>query len=105
MARRLHPYDEDAMMARRQRHEAERALPDGPVRSEAEEGVAAELDSYRAAAELIEEYGTLACAYVSMEADERLEEGDLVAYSEWKRLLFAIGEMLATPRPAGAAIH
>lgn len=70
-----------------------------------EEVSAAEHEVYEAAADLIAEYGSLACAYVSLEADERLEDGDVAGHDWWKRVMFAIGEMLATRRPEGVAIH
>lgn len=69
------------------------------------ETVASEHEVYEAAADLIAEYGSLACAYVSMEADERLEDGDIDGHSWWTRVMFAIGEVLATRCPEGQTIH
>ncbi|MBL8660738.1 MAG: hypothetical protein JNM75_13405 [Rhodospirillales bacterium] len=69
------------------------------------EGIAAEHELYEAAADLIAEYGPMACSYVAMEADERLEDGDVSGHDWWKRVMFAIGEMLATRCPEGETIH
>ena len=69
------------------------------------EAIASEHEVYEAAADLIAEYGSMACAYVSMEADERLEDGDIDGHDWWKRVMFAIGEMLATRCPEGITIH
>jgi len=66
---------------------------------------ASENEIYEAAADLIAEYGSLACAYVSMEADDRLEDGDVSGHGWWKRVMVAVGELLATRPPEGVSIH
>lgn len=69
------------------------------------EGIAAEHALYEAAADLIAEYGSMACSYVAMEANERLVDGDISGHDWWKRVMFAVGELLATRRPEGETIH
>lgn len=69
------------------------------------EGRVSEREVYRAAKALIAEYGAYACAYASREANEHLVDGDMTGHDLWTRLLFAAGEMLATQRPDGVAVH
>lgn len=64
-----------------------------------------EQEIYRAAEDLIAEYGSRAHAHVSMEASDLLDDGDVDGYRLWTRVLVAIGEVLATRRPRGTALH
>lgn len=67
--------------------------------------VTTELEIYRAAEDLIAEYGPLAPAYVSREVSELFDDGDMDGCELWTRVLVAIGEVLATRRPAGETLH
>ena len=46
---------------------------------------------------LIERHGDRARIYAAMEADERLDAGDLDRAAFWRRVINAIGEMQDTP--------
>ena len=64
-----------------------------------------DLDTYRAANELIEQHGDAADIEAAMRADERLTAGDMEGVTVWKMILKAIDELLAKERPEGDKVH
>ncbi len=64
-----------------------------------------DLDTYRAANELIEQYGDAADIEVALRADERLAAGDMDGEAVWLRIVKAIEELLSEERPEDAEVH
>ena len=64
-----------------------------------------DFDIYRAANELIKQHGEDATIEAAIRADAMLEAGDVDEYAAWKRIVRAVGEMLAKERPEGAEVH
>ena len=64
-----------------------------------------DLDIYRTANVLIKQHGEDATIEDAMRADAMLEKGDLDGYAAWKRIVRAVGEMLAKEQPAGSEVH
>ncbi len=64
-----------------------------------------DLDIYRAANELIKQYGEAADIEAAMRADECLAAGDMEGEAVWLRILKAINELLSKERPEGAEVH
>ena len=60
-----------------------------------------DLDIYRTALVLIQEYGANAAIYASMRHDELLGAGDIDGSTVWKRVLAAIDTLSAEKRPDG----
>ncbi len=52
-----------------------------------------DLDIYRAATVIINQYGKDAPIHAAMRADAMLEAGDLDGLKMWKRVLRAVGEL------------
>ncbi len=67
--------------------------------------VTSELDIYRSAHELIEQYGDAADIEAAMRADELMEAGDLEGVAVWKRIVKAIEELQSQERPDDAEVH
>ncbi len=63
------------------------------------------LDIYRAANELIKQYGDAADIEAAMRADERLAAGDMEGEAVWMRIVKAVEELLSKERPEGAEVH
>ncbi len=64
-----------------------------------------DLDIYRSANVIINQYGPDAPTHAAMRADAMLDKGDLDGYAVWRRILRAVGELRGTePRP-GAWVH
>jgi len=53
-----------------------------------------DLDIYRAANELIHQYGDEAAIHAAMRADTLAEKGDLDGYAVWRRIVKAIETIL-----------
>ncbi len=64
-----------------------------------------DLDIYRAANELIKQYGDAADIEAAMRADERLAAGDMEGEAVWLRIVKAIAELLSEERPDDAEVH
>ncbi len=64
-----------------------------------------DLDIYRAANELIKQYGDEAPIHAAMKADELLEAGDLVGKAVWVRIAKAVEELLSEEPPDGETTH
>ena len=64
-----------------------------------------DLDIYRTANVLIKQHGEDVTIEDAMRADAMLEKGDLDGYAAWKRIVRAVGEMLAKEQPAGSEVH
>ncbi len=64
-----------------------------------------DLDTYRAANELIEQHGEDAPIHAAMRADELLEAGDMEGEAVWLRIIKAIEELLSEERPDDAEVH
>ncbi len=64
-----------------------------------------DLDTYRAANELIEQYGDAADIEAAMRADECLAAGDMEGEAVWLRIVKAVEELLAKERPEGEKVH
>ncbi len=62
-------------------------------------------DIYRAAKLLIDQHGEDAPIRAAMRADELLEAGDLDGQAIWKRILWAVDELLSKDRPEGTEVH
>ena len=63
-----------------------------------------DLDIYRSANELIEQYGDAADIEAAMRADERLAAGDMDGEAVWIRIVKAIEE-LRQREPGDRAVH
>ncbi len=64
-----------------------------------------DIDIYRCANELIEQYGDAADIEAAMRADERLAAGDMEGEAVWLRIVKAIEELLSEERPEGVKVH
>ncbi len=64
-----------------------------------------ELDIYRAANLLIQQYGEEAPIHAAMRADAMLDKGDMEGRSVWLRIVRAVEELLSKDRPANAKMH
>ncbi len=64
-----------------------------------------DLDIYRAANVIIEQYGQDAPIHAAMRADATLEAGDLDGYAVLKRILRAIEEIQGTVPKPGEVVH
>lgn len=62
-------------------------------------------DIYRAAAHIVDQYGTAAAAYASVRIDESTLAGDLTAAYRWARILQAVHELTDGRRPPRAILH
>ncbi len=66
----------------------------------------ADLDIYRTANELIKQHSEDAPIHAAMQADKRMEAGDLDGCAVWKRVIRAIKELLDQKPPGdGKSIH
>lgn len=63
------------------------------------------LDIYRTARLLVDQYGKDAPIHAAMRADKLLARGDLDGQAIWKLILKAIDELLAIERPEDAQFH
>lgn len=59
------------------------------------------LDIYRSAKQLIDQYGEDAPIEAAIRADAMLDRGDLDGQAVWKRIVAAIGELMAKT-PSGS---
>ena len=64
-----------------------------------------DLDIFRAANELIKQFGDAADIEAAMRADERLAAGDMEGEAVWLRIVKAIEELLSEERPGDAEVH
>ncbi len=64
-----------------------------------------DLDTYRAANELIKQFGDAADIEAAMRADECVAAGDMEGEAVWLRIVKAIEELLSEERPEGAEVH
>ncbi len=64
-----------------------------------------DIDTYRAANELIKQHGDAADIEAAMRADERLAAGDMEGEAVWLRIVKAIAELLSEERPGDAEVH
>ncbi len=64
-----------------------------------------DLDIYRSANELIEQYGEDAPVHAAMRADELMETGDMDGRAMWLPIVKAIEELLSEERPTDAEVH
>ncbi len=64
-----------------------------------------DLDIYRSANELIEQYDEDAPILAAMRADELMEAGDMEGETVWLRIVKAIEDLLSEERPEGAEVH
>ncbi len=64
-----------------------------------------DLDIYRSAHELIEQYGDAADIEAAMRADECLAAGDMEGEAVWLRIVKAVEELLSEEQPEGAEVH
>ncbi len=64
-----------------------------------------DLDIYRAASVIIEQYGEDASIEAAMRADAMLEKGDVDGYAVWKRILRAVEELLSRERPVRTTVQ
>ncbi len=64
-----------------------------------------DLDVYRAANELIKQFGDAADIEAAMRADELIEAGDMEGRAVWLRIVKAIEELLSEERPGDAEVH
>jgi hypothetical protein len=62
-------------------------------------------DIYRAAKELIEQFGEDAPIRAAMRHDELLKAGDVDGCVVWKRILKAIDELQSVEPPEGTKVH
>jgi len=67
--------------------------------------VTSDIDTYRAANELIKQHGDAADIEAAMRADERLAAGDMEGEAVWLRIVKAIEELLSEERPEGEKVH
>ena len=64
-----------------------------------------DLDIYRAANVIIEQYGKDAQIHSTKRASAMLDKGDLGAYATWKRILRAVEELQSAKPKSGEAVH
>ena len=64
-----------------------------------------DIDTYRAANELIKQFGDAADFEAAMRADELMEAGDMEGQAVWLRIVKAIEELLSEERPDDAEVH
>ncbi len=64
-----------------------------------------DIDIYRAANVIIEQYGKDAQIHSTKRASAMLDKGDLGAYAVWKRILRAIEELQRAGPKSGEAVH
>ncbi len=64
-----------------------------------------DLDIYRSAHELIEQYGEAADIEAAMRADDCLAAGAMEGEAVWLRIVKAIAELLSEERPDDAEVH
>ncbi len=65
-----------------------------------------EIDIYRSAKLLIDQHGEDAPIFAAMQADKRMEAGDIDGCAVWKRVIQAIKELLdQKPPDDGKSIH
>ena len=65
-----------------------------------------EIDIYRSAKLLIDQHGEDAPVFAAMQADTRMEAGDIDGCAVWKRVIRAIKELLDQKPPGdGKSIH
>ena len=64
-----------------------------------------DLDIYRSANELIEQFGDAADIEAAMRADEHLAAGDMEGEAVWLRIIKAVEELLSEERPDDAEVH
>ncbi len=64
-----------------------------------------DLDIYRSAKVIINQYGKDAPIHAAMRADAALEGGDLDGLRVWKRILRVIEELKRTAPKPGEAVH
>ncbi len=64
-----------------------------------------DLDLYRAASVIIEQYGEDAPIHAAMRADATLKAGDPDGYAMWKRILRLIEALQGTAPKSGEAVH
>ncbi len=64
-----------------------------------------DLDTWRAANELIEQHGEVADIEAAMRADECLAAGDMEGEAVWLRIVKAIEELLSEKGPEDAEVH
>ena len=67
--------------------------------------MATDLDIYRSAKLLIDQYGDDASLHAAKRADELLDKGDLDGQGAWLRISAAITVMLRRERGEGEAVH
>ncbi len=71
----------------------------------ARQPMTSDLDIYRAANELIKQYGDAADIEAAMRADECLAAGDMEGEAVWFRIVKAVEELLSEERPEGVEVH
>ena len=64
-----------------------------------------DLDIYRSANEIIEQYDDAADIEAAMRADELMDAGDMDGRAVWLRIVKAIAELLSEERPEDAEVH
>ncbi len=64
-----------------------------------------DLDIYRAAKVIINQYGKDAQIHSTKRASAMLDKGDLDAYAMWKRILRAVEALQGTVPKSGEAVH
>ena len=64
-----------------------------------------DIDIYRSAKLLIDEHGEDAPIQAAMKADELLEDGDLDGQATWRRIFYAIKELLRKAPGEGEGVH
>ena len=69
------------------------------------EAMTSDLDIYRAANELIHQYGDEAAINAAMRADAMAKKGDLDGYAVWMRIVKAIGTILSGAIRPSQRVH
>ncbi len=64
-----------------------------------------DLDIYRSAKVIINQYGKDAQIHSTMRASAMLDKGDLDGYAMWKRILRAVEELQREAPKSGEAVH
>ncbi len=64
-----------------------------------------DLDIYRSANELINQFGDAADIEAAMRADDRLAAGDMEGEAVWLRIVKAVEELLSEERPKDVEVH
>jgi hypothetical protein len=64
-----------------------------------------DLDIFRSAKLLVDQYGEGASLHAANRADEMLDKGDLDGQATWLRIYAAVMEMLREQRGGGKAVH